>query len=81
LLEDGTAWRDTSRVENSPASGAFCAGCGRRKTMLYTLAVILLILWLLGLVTGYTIGAFIHVLLVVAVVLFLVGLLSGRRVV
>jgi VIT1/CCC1 family predicted Fe2+/Mn2+ transporter len=53
----------------------------RRKTMLYTLAVILLILWLLGLVSGYTIGAFIHVLLVVAVVLFVVGLLSGRRVV
>jgi hypothetical protein len=50
-------------------------------TMLYTLAVILLILWLLGVVSGYTIGAFIHVLLVVAIVLFLVGLLSGRRVV
>ena len=48
--------------------------------MLYTLAVILLIMWLLGLVTGYTIGAFIHVLLVVAIVLFLVGLVSGRRV-
>ena len=38
--------------------------------MLYTIAVVLLILWLLGLVSGYTIGAFIHVLLVVAVVLF-----------
>ena len=49
--------------------------------MLYTIAVVLLILWLLGLVSGYTIGAFVHVLLVLAVVLFLVGLLSGRRVV
>jgi hypothetical protein len=49
--------------------------------MLYTLAVVLLILWLLGFVSGYTIGAFIHVLLVVAIVLFLVGLLNGRRVV
>jgi hypothetical protein len=49
--------------------------------MLYTIAVILLIMWLLGLVGGYTIGAFIHVLLVVALVLFLVGLLTGRRVV
>jgi len=48
--------------------------------MLYTIAVVLLILWLLGLVSGYTVGAFIHVLLVVAVVLFLVGALSGRRV-
>jgi hypothetical protein len=49
--------------------------------MLYTLAVILLIMWALGMVSGYTIGAFIHVLLVVAIVLFLVGLVSGRRVV
>jgi hypothetical protein len=49
--------------------------------MLYTIAVILLIMWLLGLVGGYTIGAFIHVLLVVALVLFLVRLLTGRRVV
>ena len=49
--------------------------------MLYTLAVILLVLWLLGLVSGYTIGAFIHVLLVVAIVLFLAGLMSGRRLV
>jgi VIT1/CCC1 family predicted Fe2+/Mn2+ transporter len=51
----------------------------KEGAMLYTIAVILLILWLLGLVSGYTIGAFIHVLLVVAIVLFLVGLLSGRR--
>jgi hypothetical protein len=48
---------------------------------MYTIAVILLVLWLLGLVSGYTIGAFIHVLLVIAVVLLLVGLVSGRRVV
>ncbi len=48
--------------------------------MLYTIAVVLLVLWLLGLVTGYTIGAFIHVLLVIAVVLFLIGLLGGRRI-
>lgn len=48
--------------------------------MLYTIAVILLVAWLLGLVGTYTIGAFVHVLLVIAIVLFLVGLLSGRRV-
>jgi hypothetical protein len=47
--------------------------------MLFTIAVILLVMWLLGLVSGYTVGAFIHVLLVVAIVLFLVGLISGRR--
>ena len=47
--------------------------------MLYTLAVILLIAWLLGVVGTYTIGAFVHVLLVIAVVLFLIGILQGNR--
>jgi hypothetical protein len=47
--------------------------------MLYTLAVILLIAWLLGLVGTFTVGPFVHVLLVVAVVLFLVQIVSGRR--
>jgi len=47
--------------------------------MLYTLAVILLIAWLLGVVGTYTIGAFVHVLLVIALVLFVLGLVSGRR--
>jgi Family of unknown function (DUF5670) len=47
--------------------------------MLSTIAVILLVLWLLGLVSGYTIGNFIYVLLVIAIVLFLVDLISGRR--
>jgi hypothetical protein len=47
--------------------------------MLFILAVILLIAWLLGVVGTYTIGAFVHILLVIAIVLFLVGLLSGRR--
>jgi Family of unknown function (DUF5670) len=46
--------------------------------MLYTLAVILLILWLLGLVSSYTLGGFIHILLVVAIVLLLVRLVQGR---
>ncbi|MGE3507310.1 MAG: lmo0937 family membrane protein [Vicinamibacterales bacterium] len=47
--------------------------------MLYTLALILLIAWLLGFVGVYTIGSVIHVLLVIAIVLFLIGLLGGRR--
>ena len=47
--------------------------------MLYTIAVILLILWVLGLVSSYTIGGFIHILLVVALVMILVNFLSGRR--
>jgi Family of unknown function (DUF5670) len=47
--------------------------------MLYTLAVVLLVLWLLGLVTSYTMGGFIHILLVVAIIMVLVNLISGRR--
>jgi uncharacterized membrane protein YtjA (UPF0391 family) len=47
--------------------------------MLYTLAVVLLIAWLLGVVGTYTIGGIVHVLLVIAIVLFVVGLLTGRR--
>jgi hypothetical protein len=51
----------------------------RKIIMLYTLAVVLLILWLLGLVSSYTMGGFIHILLVVAVVMVLLNLISGRR--
>jgi hypothetical protein len=47
--------------------------------MLYTIAVVLLILWLLGLVTSYTIGGFIHVLLVIAIVVVLLRIISGRN--
>ncbi|MBD8532223.1 MULTISPECIES: lmo0937 family membrane protein [unclassified Massilia] len=46
--------------------------------MLYTIAIFLVVLWLLGLVTSYTIGGFIHILLVVAVIMILVRLISGR---
>ena len=46
--------------------------------MLYTLAVVLVILWLLGLVTSYTMGGFIHVLLVVAIVVVLIRVITGR---
>jgi pheromone shutdown protein TraB len=54
---------------------------GRSAAMLETIAIILIVLWLLGMVSGYTLGNFIWVLLVIAVVLFLVRLVSGRRVV
>jgi hypothetical protein len=47
--------------------------------MLWTIAVILLVLWFLGFVTSYTMGGFIHILLVVAIVMVLVRLISGRR--
>ena len=47
--------------------------------MLYTIAIVLLVLWLLGLVSGYALGGFIHILLVVAIVMVLVNLISGRK--
>lgn len=48
--------------------------------MLYTVAVVLLILWLLGLVTSYTMGGFIHIIIVVAIVAVLLRIISGRQV-
>jgi hypothetical protein len=48
--------------------------------MLWTIAVILVVLWLLGLVTSYTLGGFIHVLLVIAIVVVLINVIQGRRV-
>lgn len=47
--------------------------------MLYTVAVVLLVLWLLGMVSAYTMGGFIHVLLVIAVVVVLLRVISGRK--
>jgi hypothetical protein len=47
--------------------------------MLYTIAVILIVLWLLGLVSSYTMGGFIHVLLVIAVIMIVLRLISGRK--
>lgn len=48
--------------------------------MLWTLAVILLVLWALGLITGYTMGSFIHLLLVIAIVVVLFRVIQGRRI-
>jgi hypothetical protein len=47
--------------------------------MLYAIAVVLIVLWLLGMVSSYTIGGFIHILLVIAIIMILVNLISGRR--
>ncbi|MDQ6809046.1 MAG: lmo0937 family membrane protein [Verrucomicrobiota bacterium] len=47
--------------------------------MLWTIFVILLVLWLVGLVSSYTMGGFIHILLVIAVVILIINLLQGRR--
>ena len=48
--------------------------------MLYTIAVVMLVLWLLGLVTSYTLGGFIHILLVIAVVMVLIRVVDGRSI-
>ena len=50
-----------------------------RIVMLWTIFVILLVLWLLGLVSSYTLGGFIHILLVLAIVVLIINLVSGRR--
>jgi hypothetical protein len=47
--------------------------------MLWTIAVILIVLWLLGLVSSYTMGGLIHILLVIAVIVVIVGVIQGRR--
>jgi len=47
--------------------------------MLYTIAIVLVVLWLLGLITSYTMGGFLHILLVVAVIMIVVQLIQGRR--
>jgi hypothetical protein len=47
--------------------------------MLWTIAVVLIILWMLGLVSGYTMGSFIHILLVIAIIVVLVRVIQGRR--
>ena len=49
--------------------------------MLWTIAVILIILWLLGLVSSYTMGGFIHILLVIAVIVVLLNIIKGRRII
>jgi len=57
------------------------ANTDRREepTMLWTIFVILLVLWALGLVTSYTLGGFIHILLVIAIVVVLIRIIQGRR--
>lgn len=49
--------------------------------MLWTIFVILVVLWLLGLISGYTIGGFIHILLIIAIVVVLIRIIQGRKVV
>ena len=56
-----------------------CQPDAKESQMLSTIALILIVLWLLGMVSSYTMGGFIHILLVVAIVVFLIRVIQGRR--
>jgi hypothetical protein len=77
LLEHRNIWLTGERGATEPGTGK--PDSEKVNLMLYTIAVVLLILWLLGLVTSYTLGGFIHILLVVALVMILLNIISGRR--
>jgi hypothetical protein len=72
IVRVGNAGIDLSRPR-------FMASVKGEETMLWTIFVILLVLWLLGLVGGYVLGGFIHLLLVIALVVLVIQLVSGRR--
>ena len=87
--ESGSLPRDIQQCDTSHHTAAPGRGCvGRAGSMnnqikedhmLWTIAVVLIILWMLGLVSGYTMGYFIHILLVVAIIAVLVRVIEGRR--
>jgi uncharacterized protein DUF5670 len=66
-------------VDFQQAVASACQPDAKEKHMLSTIALILIVLWLLGMVSSYTMGGFIHILLVVAVIVFLVRVIQGRR--
>jgi Family of unknown function (DUF5670) len=69
-----------NKTESEEVLSVGCSSLSKLEvTMLWTIFVILLVLWLLGLVSSYTLGGFIHILLVVALVVLVINLLSGRR--
>jgi hypothetical protein len=86
-MENGQVFQDRGdtisatacfRLRNAPA-GKRALTIQEVDPMLYTIAVVLIILWLLGLVSGYTMGNFIHILLVIALVVIVVRIIQGRR--
>lgn len=65
--------------KRSIANECMTQNAGKDSAMLWTICVILIILWLLGLISGYTMGGVIHILLVIAIVVVLVRIIQGRR--
>jgi Family of unknown function (DUF5670) len=78
ISQKQTTSRDASASKGSVAEGASTQEAIGGE-MLWTIFVILLVLWLLGIVSSYTLGGFIHILLVIALVVLLIQLISGRR--
>jgi uncharacterized protein DUF5670 len=77
LACDQASTRIAGRIAGAPLG--LCSPTTQVHSMLYTIAVVLLILWLLGVVTSYTVGGVIHVLLIVALIMIVYNLISGRR--
>ena len=69
---------DFDKRNGTPSDEGTCDPT-ERNIMLWTIFVILLVLWLLGLVSSYTMGGFIHILLVIAIVVLIINLIQGRR--
>jgi hypothetical protein len=67
-------------MEPTAKKGAATLLSKRRKLMVWTIAVILIVLWLLGLVSSYTMGGLIHILLVIAIIIILVRVIQGRKI-
>ena len=72
-------WEDVLRAPKVDLIGWTKSAIRKESNMLWTILVILLILWLLGLLTGYTMGGVIHILLVIAIIVLVVRLIQGRR--
>ena len=73
----GEVWHEKCFCDE--CSSVHLSHADKEKRMLWTIFVILLVMWLLGLVTSYTMGGFIHILLVIAIVVALIQIISGRR--
>jgi hypothetical protein len=71
--------RDAGNMTSARETLADNFNIKKEAIMLYTIAVVLIILWLLGLVSSYTMGGFIHILLVIAIVVVLLRIISGRK--
>jgi hypothetical protein len=77
VLDRAAEWHSNCQRENWSSDALdFAEG----ENMLWTIFVILLVMWLLGLVTSYTLGGFIHILLIIAIAVALIQIISGRRV-